>query len=77
MCTTLPFYCLRFGIQVKSHVLDATYRVVGVTAEYRAFKTPLLQGTCEICENGIGDETHFLNYCHYLVNIVLESCCAS
>ena len=45
------------------------YRVVGVIAEYRAFK---IQGTCEICENGIGDETHFLNYCHYLVNIVLR-----
>ena len=33
-------------------------------------------GTCEICENGIGDETQFLNFCHHLVNIELESCCA-
>ena len=24
MCTTLPFYCLRDGREVKSHVFDAT-----------------------------------------------------
>ena len=36
------------------------------TGRYRAPKIPLIQRTCEICGNGIGDETHFLNYCQPL-----------
>ena len=42
------------------------------TGRYRAPKTPLLQRTCEICGNGIGDETHFLNYCQPLTALRLQ-----
>ena len=42
------------------------------TGRYRTPKTPLLQRTCEICGNGIGDETHFLNYCQPLTSLRLE-----
>jgi len=33
------------------------------TGRYRTPKTPLQQRVCQLCENGVGDETHFLNHC--------------
>ena len=33
------------------------------TGRYRTPKTPLQQRICQLCENGVGDETHFLNHC--------------
>ena len=33
------------------------------TGRYRTTKTPLQQRICQLCENSVEDETHFLNHC--------------
>ena len=36
------------------------------TGRYRSPKTPLMERTCQLCKDGVGDESHFLLSCHEL-----------
>ena len=36
---------------------------------YRSPKTPLEQRTCQLCNDGLGDELHFINFCRPLTQL--------
>lgn len=36
---------------------------------YRSPKIPLQQRTCQLCKEGLGDEVHFVNFCHPLMEL--------